>query len=609
MCGIVGSVGNKQTIEVLVEGLKRLEYRGYDSAGIAFVEGGKVQTEKAVGKVASLEAKAYKKKHTTTVGIAHTRWATHGVPSEKNCHPHTDCSGQIAIVHNGIIENFEELRTALKKKKHTFRSDTDSEVIAHLIEEERKTTKTLEAAFQKAIEKLQGTYGIVAVSSEEPDMLLAARLGSPLLIGVGREGHYVASDAAALLAHTNRVVYLEDGEWAVVTSKGYSVKAGSRTKKRAPEKIDWSDEQAKKNGYPHFMLKEICEQPKSITDAIRGRTEKEKGIARLGGLRSVEKKLRGIERIIIVSCGTSYHAGLVGEYMIEEYAGIPVEVEYASEFRYRKPIIDKKTAVLAISQSGETIDTLAAIREAKAKGALTLGIVNVVGSTIARETDAGVYNHAGPEVSVASTKAFTSQLAILALLTVFLGRQREMSLVTGKRIIEELEALPKAVEKILKNQAAIKTIAKKVKNTKHYLYLGRKYNAPVAFEGALKMKEISYVSAEGYATGEMKHGPIALVDEEALSVIIAPEDSVYEKSKGGIQEIRARKGKVFALVTAGDKDIAKMAEYIFEIPKTLEMLTPLLTVIPLQLLAYHVSVLKGNDVDQPRNLAKSVTVE
>lgn len=609
MCGIVGYVGKREAKDLLIEGLHRLEYRGYDSAGAALLEKGKLKRVRALGKVAELEKKTDTGSFSATLGIAHTRWATHGKPSEKNAHPHADCAGQVTVVHNGIIENYGELKERLIKQGHRFASETDTEVVAHLIEEHLKKSKDFEMAFAESLKELRGTYGIAALSVTEPERLFVARMGSPLLIGVGKDEYFVASDVSAILAHTKRVVYLEDGERAAITRDGYVVKSGKTVQKKDETAIEWSEKEAKRGGYPHFMLKEIFDQPESFADALRGRLVPSEGTARLGGLREVEKRLEGIERIVIVSCGTSYHAGLVGEYMLEEYAGIPVEVEYASEFRYRKPLIDKHTAVLALSQSGETADTLAAIREAKNKGALTLGIVNVVGSSIARETDAGVYNHAGPEVSVASTKAFTSQLAILSLLTLYLGRRRGMSLVTGKRIAAELLKLPRLMERIFAQSGTIKKLAKKYASRKNYLYLGRKYNFPIAFEGALKVKEIAYVSAQGYPTGEMKHGPIALVDKESLTILVAPQDSVYEKSVSGLEEIRARGGTVLAITTEGNTVLEKKADAVVYIPKTLEMLTPILSVIPLQLFAYHMSVAAGYDVDRPRNLAKSVTVE
>lgn len=611
MCGIVGYIGKREARDLLVEGLHRLEYRGYDSAGITLVEKGKLKTLRALGKVAELEKKvASKSSSQATLGIAHTRWATHGKPAEKNAHPHSDCTGSLALVHNGIIENYLALKESLEKQGHHFASETDTEVIAHLIEEQLKRPQaTLEQAFFAAIKQLKGTYGIALISSHEPEKLLVARMGSPLLIGVGKDEYFVASDVSAILAHTKRVVYLEDGERAVITRDGYVVKSGATIQKKDETEVEWSEKEAKRQGYPHFMLKEIFDQPESFADALRGRLLPSEGTAKFGGLREVEKRLDDIERIIIVSCGTSYHAGLVGEYMLEEYAGIPVEVEFASEFRYRKPLLDKQTAVIAISQSGETADTLAAVREAKNKGALTLGIVNVVGSTIARETDAGIYNHAGPEVSVASTKAFTSQLAVLSLLTLYLGRRRSMSLVTGQRIAKELKRIPKMMERVLEQSGMIKKLAKKYAGRKNYLYLGRKYNFPLAYEGALKVKEIAYVSAQGYPTGEMKHGPIALVDKEALCLFIMPVDSVYEKSVSGLEEIRARGGTAIVLTTEGNSALEKKADAVIYLPKTLEMLMPLLAVIPLQLFAYHMSVAKGYDVDRPRNLAKSVTVE
>src|SRR6185369_14116321 len=611
MCGIVGYIGNRGAKDFLLEGLKRLEYRGYDSAGLALIAEKKIYTVKSLGKVAELEKRSEGRKNLdeATLGIAHTRWATHGKPSEKNAPPHADCEGKVSIVHNGIIENYIVLKDKLQKKGHHFRSDTDSEVIAHLIEEHQKKEKTFEAAFLATLKELKGTYGIAAFSLSDREKLYIARMGSPLVIGIGSDEFWVASDVSAILAHTKRAVYLEDGEWAIIERSGYRVKNGTKKSAKNETYIEWSEAQAKKDGHPHFMLKEIFEQPESFSAALRGRLLIEEGAARLGGLREKEKELRNIKRLIIVSCGTSYHAGLVGEYMLEEYAGIPVEVEFASEFRYRKPILDKHTAVIAISQSGETVDTLAAIREAKLKGALTLGIVNVVGSAIARETDAGVYNHAGPEVSVASTKAFTSQVAVLTLLTLYLGRQRGMSLVTGQRIAKELSRIPKLMEKVFVQSDAIKKMAKKYAAVDHYLYLGRKYNVPIALEGALKIKEIAYVAAQGYPTGEMKHGPIALVDSKSLTVFLAPTDSVYEKSRSGLEQIRARGGRIIAIATEKNLEIQKYADEIITIPKTLEMLTPLLSVIPLQLLAYHMSAAKGYDVDRPRNLAKSVTVE
>ncbi|MFH0969362.1 MAG: glutamine--fructose-6-phosphate transaminase (isomerizing) [Patescibacteria group bacterium] len=613
MCGIVGYIGKQKAVPILIEGLKRLEYRGYDSAGLSVISNQKsvnsIITIKAVGKVSQLENKINCKNFESVLGIAHTRWATHGKPCEKNCHPHSDCEGNIFLVHNGIMENYQELKNDLIKKGHKFSSETDTEVIAHLIEEFNKKLDFKNSVLE-TLKMIKGTYGLAIINKKEPNKIISARLGSPLVLGIGNNEYIIASDVSAIIRHTDKVIFLEDGEVAIITPENYEIiNIKNKSISKEATKLDWSIEKAEKQGFDHFMLKEIFEQPNSISDAIRGRLIIKEGLAKLGGLKDMNGKLRDLERIIIVSCGTSYHAGLIGEYMLEEYAGIPVEVEYASEFRYRKPLLNKKTAVLAISQSGETADTLAAIREAQNKGALTLGIVNTVGSTIARETEAGVYNHAGPEIGVASTKAFTSQLSILALLTLFLGRQRDMSLVMGKRIATEINKIPRLIETVLKQSKEIKKIARKYTKYQNFLYLGRKYNFPIALEGALKIKEISYIHAEGYASGEMKHGPIALIDKNFPSVFIAPKDSVYEKNLSGMQEIKARGGKIIAIATEGDNAIKKLADDVIYIPKTLEMLTPLLSVIPLQLFAYYIGVQKGFDVDKPRNLAKSVTVE
>lgn len=613
MCGIIGYIGKRKAVPILIEGLKRLEYRGYDSAGFAVIQNKKSAADilciKATGKVANLENKINGKDIIGTAGIAHTRWATHGKPCDKNCHPHSDCNGNIFLVHNGIIENYQELKNDLIKKGHKFSSETDTEVIAHLIEQFNKKLDFKNAVLE-TLKMLRGTYGLAIINKKESNKIIVARLGSPLAIGIGDGEYVIASDVSAIVRHTDKVIFMEDGEVAIITPENCEI-VNIKNKSIAKEttKLEWSLEKAEKQGFDHFMLKEIFEQPSSILDAVRGRVVEKEGMVKLGGLRDVKEKLVDINRIIIVSCGTSYNAGLVGEYMLEEYAGIPVEVEYASEFRYRKPLLNKNTAVIAISQSGETADTLAAIREAENKGALTLGIVNTVGSTIARETVAGIYNHAGPEIGVASTKAFTSQLSIFALLTIFLGRQRDMSFVTGKRIATEINKMPKLIESILKQAKDIKRIAKKYVQYKDFLYLGRKYNFPIALEGALKIKEISYVHAEGYASGEMKHGTIALIDKNFPSIFIVPKDSVYEKNISGMQEIKARGGKIIAIATEGDKEIKKLADDVIYIPKTLEMLTPLLSVIPLQLFAYYVGISKGLDVDKPRNLAKSVTVE
>lgn len=609
MCGIVGYIGKQKAAAVLMEGLKRLEYRGYDSAGISVADGKDIFTIKSVGKVQALEDKIGEKEILGEVGIAHTRWATHGKPNDKNSHPHHDCQGEISLVHNGIIENYRELKELLLKKKHKFLSETDTEVVAHLIEEFGKKLDFKDSVLE-ALKLIKGTYGLAIISKKEPGKIIVARNGSPLVLGIGSGEFIVASDVSAIVRYTDKVIYLDDGEIAEISSDNFEI--SNIKNKRVDKKItklDFSIEKAQKGGFPHFMLKEIFEQPEAIRNATRGRMIISEGMAKLGGIESVSEKLRDLEKVIIVSCGTSYYSGLIGEYMLEEYAGIPVEVEYASEFRYRKPLINSRTAVIAISQSGETADTLAALREAKNKGALALGIVNVVGSTIARETDAGVYTHTGPEIGVASTKAFSAQLSILTLLTLVLGRQRGMSLVTGKRIASELNKIPKLIEGLLKNSKEISKIAEKYKGFEDFLYLGRKYNYPIAMEGALKIKEISYVHAEGYPSGEMKHGPIALIDDKFPSVFVVPRDSVYEKNISGMQEIKARGGKIIAIATTGDKDIKKIADDVIYIPKTLEMLTPLLSVVPLQLFAYYFGVLKGYDVDKPRNLAKSVTVE
>jgi glucosamine--fructose-6-phosphate aminotransferase (isomerizing) len=592
-----------------MDGLRKLEYRGYDSAGFAMAESGGVAILKAVGRVGELEKLVGELDFSGTAGIAHTRWATHGKPSKENAHPHVDCRQEIFLVHNGIIENYKELKEGLKRRGHRFSSETDSEVIAHLIEE-YYGEGSLEEAVRKALLKITGTYGLAVLSRREPNKIIATRKGSPLILGIGKDEFIIASDAAAIIHYTDRVVYLNDGEIIVISRNGYEVSSLERVRiDKRVDRIDWSIEEAEKQGFAHFMLKEIFEQPDAIGNAIRGRVLLADGNVKLGGLEDVKERLREINRLIIVACGTAYHAGLVGKYMLEEYAGIRADVEYGSEFRYRKPILDSKTAVLAVSQSGETADTLAAVREAKNKGALSLGIVNAVGSTIARETDAGIYNHAGPEIGVASTKAFTSQLSILILLTVFLGRQREMSCVMGKRILDELAQTENHIRTVLKQVKKIEKIAQKYSGFSNFLYLGRKYNYPIALEGALKIKEIAYVHAEGYPFGEMKHGSIALIDENFPSVAIVTKDSVYEKTISGIQEIKARGGKIIAIATVGDKAIKKLVDDVIYIPKTLEMLTPMISVVPLQLLAYYFCAQKGLDPDKPRNLAKSVTVE
>ncbi len=616
MCGIVGYIGKERALPIILEGLKALEYRGYDSAGVATIERTGtpfIKFAKASGRISTLEEKLESDDgFHGTVGIGHTRWATHGKPNEQNAHPHYDCNGNLFIAHNGIIENYKILKSELEGTGHRFRSETDTEVVAHLIEEEQKTDANapLEECVRRALAHVRGTYGLVVIDVHSPEKIVAVRNFSPLLLGVGENAYIVASDASAVLKHTRQVIYLEDGEIVTLTPEGHKIfTLGNETKAHLPEEIDWTIEKAQKNGHPHFMRKEIFEQPEAILNSIRGRLIAEEGLAKLGGLESVKKELQRAERLIIVGCGTAYLAGAVGEYMLEEYAGIPVEVELASEFRYRKPVFRQGDVLLAISQSGETADTLAAVREAKEKGVVTLGIVNVVGSTIARATDAGIYQHIGPEIGVASTKSFLSQVTVLALLTLFLGRQREMSVVMGRRIAEEIKRLPEYLTRVLSRDADIQKLAEKYKKFEQFLYIGRKYNFPVASEGALKLKEVSYVHAEGYAAGEMKHGPIAMIDESFPTFTIATSDSVYEKMISNIEEIKARRGPVIAVATEGNKEIAQIADDVVMIPKTLEMLTPILSIVPLQLFAYYVGVGRGLDVDKPRNLAKSVTVE
>lgn len=615
MCGIVGYIGKREASPILIDGLKQLEYRGYDSAGIAVFGNKSITTVKAVGKVAELERKmsGLAKELTGTLGIAHTRWATHGGVTEKNTHPHASCKKTLYVAHNGIIENYKELKAELVKKKHIFTSETDTEVIAHLIEEAREDADlSLEDAVWLALQRVKGTYGIVVLDKHEPHKLVAARNFSPLIIGLGEDEYIVASDATAVLKHTNKVIYLNDGEVAVLEPGSHRIfSVGHRAIERKAQTLDWDITAARKGGYPHFMLKEIFEEPDAVRNAIRGRLHIDDGKAVLGGLTEIEDDFRPrtARRMHICGCGTAYLAARVGEYMLEEYAGIPVEVDYASEFRYRKPIFEEGDIFLAISQSGETADTLASLYEAKEKGVKTLGIVNVVGSTVSRVTDAGAYQHAGPEIGVAATKSFVSQLSMLALMTLFIGRKRGLSAVMGKRIAEELEMIPEHIEKILKQKARIKTLAQKYHKYDHFFYLGRKYNYPIAIEGALKLKEISYIHAEGYAAGELKHGPIALIDKNFPSVIIATHDSVYEKVVSNIEEIKARGGPVIAIATKGDERIAEIADDVIYVPKTLEMLSPLLTVVPLHLFAYYIGVMRGYDVDKPRNLAKSVTVE
>ena len=609
MCGIVGYIGPRQAAGLLIEGLRRLEYRGYDSAGIAVVNGRGLKIMKAAGKLSVLENELKEKMPEGTIGIGHTRWATHGAPTTTNAHPHTDQSGRIAVIHNGIIENSGVIRKALEQRGHTFKSETDTEVLAHLVGELYQGN--LEEAVATALKDVDGAYGLAFISSEEPGVLVAARKGSPLLVGIGENEWFVASDASPLLQYTRSVVYLDDGEMAVLTREGYRVRnlQAARISKEVNQ-IDWDLTQVERGGYEHFMLKEICEQPESLRNTLRGHLLEEEGTARVTGLNLSDEELKKIERIIITACGTSWHSGIIGEYMLEEMARLPVEVEYASEFRYRNPVVDPHTLVIGISQSGETADTLAAIREAKRRGARTIGLVNVVGSTIAREVDGGIYLHAGPEVGVASTKAFTSQVAALALISLRIARLRNLSILQGRQFIEALQKLPAQAAQILERTSELEQLADRfLRTTRNALYLGRGVNFPVALEGALKLKEISYIHAEGYPAAEMKHGPIALIDENMPVVFIAPRDAVHSKIVSNIEEVKARGGKVLALINEGDTEIERLADATFTIPETLDLLTPILTSIPLQLLSYYVAVSRGCNVDQPRNLAKSVTVE
>jgi glucosamine--fructose-6-phosphate aminotransferase (isomerizing) len=611
MCGIVGYIGEQDALPILMDGIKKLEYRGYDSAGLAILSASGVHTAKAVGRVSNLEANVKGGDFKGTMGIVHSRWATHGGATEANAHPHTDCDELLWIVHNGIIENHNELKARLVALGHLFRSETDTEVLAHLIEEKRKGKNIpLEKAVGEALQEVRGTYGIVVLDVRDKNKLVAARNFSPLLVGIGKNEYFVASDASPVIRHTRDVVYLENGEMAILERSGYRiVTLDDQNVNRQASVIEWNTEEAEKGGYPHFMLKEIMEQPEAIENSLRGRLIADEGLVKLGGLDAAADRIRKVQRLLIVGCGTAYFAGRVGEYMLEEYAGVPVKTDIASEFRYRKPVFREGDALLVLSQSGETADTLAALHEAKQKNILTLGIVNTVGSSVARETDAGVYQHIGPEIGVASTKAFTSQVAILALLTIFMGRQRDMSRATGKRIADELALIPEKIRRILAERDHIRRIAQRYAAAKNFFYLGRKYNLPVALEGALKIKEISYVHAEGCAMGELKHGPIALIEAKFPSVCIVPQDSVRDKNLSNLQEIRARGGRVLVIATEGDEEIKEFAEDVVYIPKTLEMLTPILAAIPLQLFAYESAALRGHDIDKPRNLAKSVTVE
>ncbi len=619
MCGIIGYVGKKSASPILLEGLRRLEYRGYDSAGVAVLDRPGLVVRKKLGKIDEGIAQLLKVETVNgSLGIAHTRWATHGVPSDKNSHPHLDGSGKIAIVHNGVIENYDVLKQRLLAAGHKFKSDTDTEVLAHLIGDyyEKRRTKnnsngdTLTQSVCDALREVIGTYGLAVICTDFPNTIVGARRGSPLIIGIGKDENFVASDANAIVAHTKKVVYLNDYDVATVTGERFDVQnLGTETANVQISKLEFSQEDAARGKHAHFMLKEIYEQPQTVLNALRGRLDFEGATAKFGGLNMTAAELRGIDRIVIAASGTSWHAALVGEYLIEELAQLPVEVEFAHEFCYRNCPLEKNTVLLVLSQSGETADTLAALREAKRRGHRALAIVNVVGSTIAREADGGIYMHAGPEIGVASTKAFVATLTILTLLAIHLGRMRQLSANRAKEILRGLEALPKQIEFVLAQNNSLKKIAKKYAKADDFFFLGRGYTFPIALEGALKLKEISYIHAEGYSAAEMKHGPIALIDPQTPTVFLVPLDAMYDKTMANLAMIRARKGPIIALATEGDKAIKKAATDVIYLPKTLDLLNPILASVPLQLFAYHIAVARGCDVDKPRNLAKSVTVE
>lgn len=612
MCGIVGYIGSREAWPVVLKGLKRLEYRGYDSAGIALIDEGALNVYKKVGKVAELEKFGQDKNLRGTIGMGHTRWATHGEPSDRNSHPHTAQSGKLSIIHNGIIENYAVLKEELSQRGHVFSSDTDTEVLIHLIEDiYQHQSADLYEAVRLALLEVTGAYAIVVMDENQPDQLIAARKGSPMVVGVGEGEYFIASDASPIIEYTKNVIYLNDNEVALVTRQDILIKGLDNVAKTPYlQELELKLEFLEKGGYDHFMLKEIYEQPRSIRDCLRGRIYPAEGKVQLGGLKEFAEKLKAVDRIIIVACGTSWHAGLVGEYLIEEYARIPVEVEYASEFRYRNPIITERDVVIAISQSGETADTMAAIELAKEKGATIFGICNVVGASIPRLTHGGAYTHAGPEIGVASTKAFTAQVTVLTLMAFYMGQQRgKISASQMVQLLTELDEIPNKVEQVLQANNAIEELAKKFVNARNTIFLGRGSGFPVALEGALKLKEISYIHAEGYPAAEMKHGPIALIDEEMPVIVIATRNSSYDKVVSNIQEVKARKGIVLAIVTEGETEVKKIADYCIEIPASEEAFLPLIATIPLQLLSYHIAVMRGCNVDQPRNLAKSVTVE
>ncbi len=613
MCGIVAYIGQKQAYDIVIKGLKRLEYRGYDSAGVALLNGD-MRIYKKKGKVANLEEETAGQDVSGGMGMGHTRWATHGEPNDKNSHPHLSESGDLAIIHNGIIENYATLKAGMVMKGHTFHSDTDTEVLAHLIEDVMQNSGLpLADAVRSALKQVSGAYAIVILSKNHPEHLIAARKGSPLVVGLGedRGEFFFASDATPIVEYTNKVIYLKDGEIAIVENQELMVKSIDNVV-QVPyvQELELSLEQLEKGGYPHFMLKEIYEQPRSIYDSFRGRFDVQTGEIHMRSMEDYQQRLKEIKRLILIGCGTSWHAGLVGEYLFEDLARVPVEVEYASEFRYRNPVLYADDMVMAISQSGETADSLAAMDLAKRKGATVFGVCNVVGSSIPRLSDAGAYTHAGPEIGVASTKAFTAQVTVLALMAVGMAKLKgTMNLVAIKSFFEELEGIPQKIEKALLLNDQMIELAKKFKDAKNFLYLGRGYNFPVALEGALKLKEISYIHAEGYPAAEMKHGPIALIDEEMPVVVIATNSEHYEKVVSNIQEVKARKGQVIALVSEGNRDLDHMVDHVIEVPETIEPLSPLVNTVPLQLLSYHIAVMRGCNVDQPRNLAKSVTVE
>ena len=615
MCGIVGYIGWKEAVPILLQGLTRLEYRGYDSAGLALLNGSIISVIKQKGSVSGLEAATVslpEEMRNATIGIGHTRWATHGEPSDRNAHPFLNASGDIALIHNGIVENFSALKQELISQGYIFSSDTDSEVLVHLIDRIWKSDASLdlESATRNALRHVDGAYGICVISSREPDKIVVARKGSPLVIGIGTGEYFIASDAAPIVEHTNKVVYLSDGELAVVKRDGYTVKSIENIEQaKIVTELDYSLDKLEKGGFEHFMLKEIFEQPEVMKNVMRGRVHPEKGMIRLGGIEDYLDRLKQAKHIVICACGTSWHAALIGKYLIEEFARIKVEVDYASEFRYRNPIVGVDDVVILISQSGETADTLAALHVAKEKGALVMGICNVVGSTIARETLCGMYTHAGPEIGVASTKAFTAQVVMLYMLALSLSKGRTISHDEIALHLRELSTLPEKAARILELDSQIKGIAERFKDAKNALYLGRGYNFPVALEGALKLKEISYIHAEGYPAAEMKHGPIALIDKDMPVIFIATRDGTYAKIISNIEEVRSRKGRIIAIANEGDEEMSRLAEHVIYIPQSSAPLSPLLTVIPLQLLAYHIATLRGCNVDRPRNLAKSVTVE